>query len=454
LVGTVTTDRGREELEARSRESYLTVVINGTGALATALSLAYLANHLTLHDVGLYSAVYVFWGIVRLLGPLGLDQLALRETAAAGGGGRDSLVSAFLLFAMARVTLSSVPVAIVTALVLTALNLTEFYVFSPAQIAVAAGSVPVFACLGVLAGQLRGLGRNIAVQSLEALGLSVLPVALLVLLGRLESLTLLSALCAQAFGAVFVLVAYLALRLSCGLDFRAQLPDPARRVLKREGLEIWHSLLVTVASLRAPTYISLLLLGPPATAILEIASRFGSLPTLFTSSVQTTFSAVFSVRHAEGDEDGLDAAVTAGSLLALAPAVVTLVGLGIAGPWLLERFFPPVYGEAHLAMLLICAAATVNAGCGLASVASVMTGRQRLVRRQSSLQLAWILTAGPVMALAFEVDGLAACLLIGACLRDIPLTFALYGRDKARGVPVPAAAPAFGSDVDAKRTIV
>lgn len=411
--------------------SITVVLVRFVGIASQALIFIFLANRLPISDVGLFSGIYVFWGLVRMLGPLGLDQLAMRDIAAALARGERGPVEAITNFSVLFVGLAGLALALAAGAILLGAGRWSSHILPPQAVLAASLAVPAYALIGLLAGQLRGLGRNVSSQSIETLGLHWFALILLGALALDGSLALETALAAQAAAAWIVIVIYAAMRARCGIDIAQRMEKGERRKTIREALQIWQALFVTGMAVRAPTYVSLALLGPAATAILEIAIRFGTLPTIFTSGVSTTFSPVFAGHHAKNGREELCRSLTLSSWLAFLPSLAVLLGLAVLGPWLLGNFFPADYRAAFWPLLLVCAATTINAGFGLASVAFIMTGRQAFVRLYSIVQLLFIVLASAILAPLSGATGIAAAMLGGTILRDCGLA-RMLARDLGR----------------------
>jgi O-antigen/teichoic acid export membrane protein len=73
-----------------SQSSIVVVVLRIAGVICQAAAFVVLVNLLPAHEVGIFSVLYVFWGLVRMLGPIGLDHIILRDVAAARAAGDPS----------------------------------------------------------------------------------------------------------------------------------------------------------------------------------------------------------------------------------------------------------------------------------------------------------------------------------------------------------------------------
>lgn len=397
--------------------SMCVVLIRCAGVGFQALIIVLLANSISVVEMGLFSALYIFWGLTRALGPLGLDQLSMRDIArfATSDPARAQAISGFAFFCVAGIGLL---VALVSASFLQLLAAAGVSLYTTPTVIAAAAAAPAYALNGLLSAQLRGFGRAIHSQVSEAITLHALSLAIMGLLAYNGLLSLESAIITQAAAAWVVFSIYAALRLRCGIDPAARLAPETRRRSLREAFQIWQALGLGNLSERLPVYICLALLGPAATAIIDIANRFGSLPSIVTDGVATTFAPVFAQLHAGADPQEYRDTLTLSSWLAFLPAAAVLAGLLLVGPWLLDVFFPPVYQKAFWPMVLICTATTINAAFGLASNTFMVTGRQTLVRRFSAYSLGFIVFGCFAFGWLWGALGIAAAILAGALIRD------------------------------------
>src|SRR5690606_3217282 len=144
-------------------------------------------------------------------------------------------------------------------------------------------------------------------------------------------------------------------------------PHDAWRKVRAESFEVWQALLLIGLAGRAPNYISLVLLGPVPTALLEVAMRFGTLPTIFTTGVSVTFSPVFAGLHVRKERQAFSEALAVGSWLAFVPSACLLLITLVFGQQLLGFFFPATYQDAFVPLVVILVACALNAAYGLSS---------------------------------------------------------------------------------------
>jgi O-antigen/teichoic acid export membrane protein len=308
---------------------------------------------------------------------------------------------------------------------------------SAGEIALVAGAVPAFTVMGVLAASLRAFDHNVASQGIESVGLHLLALMLIggwTLVGELD---LGGVLACMAVSAWVVTLVYVVALLPClsvpDLQASPEASDERWRTVRADAFEVWQALLLIGLAGRAPNYISLVLLGPVPTAILEVAMRFGTLPTIFTSGVSVTFSPVFAGMHVRKEQKAFSEALSVGSWLAFVPSACVLLVIWLLGPWLLDTFFPAIYRDAYIPLLVIAAACALNAAYGLSSIILLMTGNQRLVRTYSLFRLVTVAGMGLVLAQWLGVTGVAVSFLLGVVVFDIGLAQTLRPRLNVSG---------------------
>lgn len=406
--------------------SVVVVMVRFVGVAFQALIVVLLANAIPVADMGLFSAVYLFWGLTRALGPFGMDQLSMRDIATFVGvdDRRAQAVANFAFIVVAAVGLA-VAVLAFAALYVASSGGTEHYTLS--AVAAAALGAPAYALNGLMVAQLRGFGRTLQSQISESITLHALSLGVMALLAGQGRLTLETALITQAGAAWVVLAIYLALRLRCGIDLTAGLAAGQRRRAIADAFQIFQAQSLSAVRDRVPTYLGLGLLGPAGAAIIDIANRFGTLPYIFTEGVAATFAPIYARLHAAKQADDYRATLTLSSWLAFLPAFGALLFLLVAGPWLLDTFFPDAYAAAYWPIVLICTATVFNAGFGLASSTFIVTGRQTVVRRYTGYSLLVVVVAGLVLGWFFGAVGIAIAILAASIVRDAGMARLLAG---------------------------
>ena len=404
-----------------SQSSIVVVALRIAGVLCQAAAFVILVNFLPARDVGIFSALYVFWGLVRMLGPVGLDHILLRDVAAARARGNPGYAVALSRRGCRAAGIAGLALMTVSAPVLALINLATGGELSPLNIALVAGAVPAFTLMGVLAAALRGFDRNVTSQGVESFGLHLLVLILLVGLAFLGDLSLGAVLACMAMSAVAATLVYMAVLLPRILIAADPVPHESWRTVRAESFEVWQALLLIGLAGRAPNYISLVLLGPVPTALLEVAMRFGTLPTIFTTGVSITFSPVFAGLHVRKERQAFSEALAVGSWLAFVPSACLLLVALVWGQWLLGFFFPAAYQDAFVPLVVILVACALNAAYGLSSPLLLVTGCQRLVRTYSVFRLATVVVSGLLLGGWLGVTGMALSFLLGVVVFDIGL---------------------------------
>jgi O-antigen/teichoic acid export membrane protein len=404
-----------------SQAAISVVLLRLAGVACQALMIGLLANCLSVVEMGKFSAVYVFWGLVRMLGPMGLDQVALREISFARARGDDELAGGLTRYANLLTGGVNLGVAVLSAAILFVLADWAYIELDPLEVLSIALAVPAFALVSVLSSAVRSYDRNIASQGMESIGLHLLTVVILLLHWWLAQLSLGAVLAWQTVTAWATAGAYAALlHHAVGGRVGPVSSDFARR-LWREGLEVFQALVLIGLASRAPTYICMSMFGPAATAILEIAIRFGTLPAIFTTAVSTTFAPTMAARYAKGDRAGLGDTLAVASWLSFVPSAFIMLGAIVLGSWLLGAFLPPIYQLSYVPLLLVVASTTVNGAYGMSSIVLFATGYQQVVRVYSVLQLVTVVVAGYGLGYAFGVSGVAFAILLGFIMFDVGL---------------------------------
>jgi O-antigen/teichoic acid export membrane protein len=412
------------------------------------------ANGLTPEEFGAFSAVYVFWGLVRMLGPLGLDQIAMREMAAARATGAAERAAAIGRLTAKRTLQAGLGIAVATAAGLWLLRAIGRTV-APELVFLVAAGVPAFSYTAIVAAQLRAFDRAVLAQVFDSVVLPLLSAAAVLALLLSGKLDLIWAVAVCGASAWVVAASFWASRPTRRSGANAEaFPGTSieTRSLWRDAVQVWQALLVTALSVRAPTYVGLMVLGLANTAILEIAIRFGTLPTVFTSGVNATLAPAVAFRHARRGRKGVSTLASVGAWASFLPALAVLLLMAVAGRQFLAWFFPPAYGAAFYPLLLVCAATTVNAAFSPASSVMLMTGGQRVVRLFSIVQLVVVCVLSASLGYRFGIEGVCWAILIGTVVRDGGLAWHLKAKQGAVSYPSVARARAMWRATKASRS--
>lgn len=404
-----------------SQSSIVVVGLRIAGVVCQAATIVVLVNALPPREFGIFSVLYVFWGLVRMLGPVGLDHIILRDVSAARATGDDGLAVALGRRGCWAGGIGGLALMAAAAPLIAFANWVTGGELSMLEVALIAAAVPAFTVMGVLASVLRAFDCNVVSQGIESFGMHLVVLilfAILAFLGRLDLDMALACMMLCAYVAVGVYVFALTPLLRSPASAISQ---DAWRDVRAQSFEVWQALLLIGLAGRAPNYVSLVLLGPVPTAILEIAMRFGTLPTIFTTGVSTTFSPVFAGMHVRNEREAFSEALAVGSWLAFVPSACVLVVALVFGPWFLDLFFPAIYQDAYVPLLVIVASCAINAAYGLSSPILLVTGCQRLVRTYSAYRLAIVAISGIVLGQVWGVTGIAVSFLLGVVVFDIGL---------------------------------
>jgi len=409
-----------------------------------ALTLVLLANGISIVEVGIFSAIYGLWALLQNLGPMGLDYVSMRDISTFASRGDNARIQSISNFSVAVVVFCGLFVASSVLLLMGLFIDGGPAPVSTLTIAATALGAPAYMMNSLLAAQLRGFGKAILAQFPTAVGLNGLVMLFMAFLTWRGGLTLEMVVVTQAGCAWIVLLVNIALRIRCGIDIRAWLGKELRRDTLRDAFQIWQALAARGMAERVPTYLSLVLLGPAATAILDVARRFGGLPSLFTQGVSITFTPLFARLHAGNDREAYQRILAQSSWLAFLPAMATLAFLLLFGRTLLSLFFPPHYQVAYWPMVLISAGTTINAAFGLAGSNFMVTHRQVLVRKFFLYSLLTMVPGNIVLGHLFGEAGMAGAICISIIVCDGGLAWHLA---REMGRPVMLDLAYFGSEI-------
>ena len=402
------------------------LLVTGTrvaGIVLQSLLVLLLARALPVSHMDVFALGYAGLGFARILGLVGTDQVTMRLTAATENNRHDRRLQGHLNTSLFLVTALNVLIAVAVTVVAfwTKPWLSgELGPFSTSLLLVAC-AIPAFAIIGLLTAQLRGFDYNVLARIPDSVVLQLLFGMGLVFFLMRRELDLVSAFLSLALAAWIVAAVYVLIRFRIAIDLTATPTWKAARMLLTEGREVLYALTVTALAARAPLLFSAPLLGPAATAVLDIATRFGTLPTITTSSVTATFSPRFAALVYTDNRQDLSRALSLSSVLAAAPALICLAAIGLGAPFLIRAILPVAYAQAYPPKLVICAAAVINAAIGVASTLLFMAGESHVVRNFSLAQLIAICVLSPALGLPFGPLGFALAILAGTIVRDFGL---------------------------------
>jgi len=389
------------------------------GIILQSLIVIFLARELPITDFGVFALLYAVLGFARMLGPLGTDQVSMRH-AAAESNKSDVRLHRLLNTSFILVISSSTVIAILIALaIFFAMRWqTEETIVFQTSLFLAISAIPAFALIGLLTFQVRGFNYNVLAQIPDSVALQILFGAGIVILKISRELDLATTFLGLTLAAWFVAAIYAAIRFWIGVNLSARPTWKAAQALLTESKEVFYALTLTALSARVPLFLSTPLLGPATTAIFDIATRFGTLPTITTSAVSVTFSPRFAALACSNDRHTLSRILSLSSLIATAPALLIFAAIGLGAPFLIKAVLPPDYMQAYLPMLVISAALAVNASFGVTSNLLFMSGKSHIVRNFSLAQLIVILALALFLGASFGALGLAFAVFAGAVVRD------------------------------------
>lgn len=422
-------DQGTAATVGLLKTSLILLGVRVTGILLQAFVVLHLARTLPTNHMGVFAVAYAFLGLMRMLGPIGTDQVAMRRIAqATSAQDLSPLAQRISNDAFTLVVCANAAFAGICALLLLTLMALGFLTVDAVVIAPICTAMPAFAITGLFVGQIRGLGYNITAQVPDAVGLHLVFGGLLLALTWQNALTLQSAMICLSIASWCVVILQVWIRLWIGVDWSMRPSRGSLVSIAREGWDTLQALALTALSVRAPMFLAMILLGPAAAAILEIAVRFGNVCSILTGSVAATLSPRFAKLWQSGERRDITRFLGYGGLMAGIPAFIYVIVLAIAAPGLISLVLPADYRAAHLPMLLVAFATSVNASLGLSSNALLMAGRPRPVTLFSLLSLVAIVFGSLFLAPSFGVTGIAGAMLLGSLLRDGGLTLMMRGR--------------------------
>jgi O-antigen/teichoic acid export membrane protein len=202
-------------------------------------------------------------------------------------------------------------------------------------------------------------------------------------------------------------------------------------VFARESFHISTAFIFTALAARAPVIFGMALLGPAAAAVLEIASRFGTLGSVATSSVASTYATPLAQSAQAEDWARSSRLLKSAALLSFLGGLMAFLAIIIAFPMLTGPVIPAFYEAAYPSLILIGGATLVNSAFGLGSTFLLMVNKGATVRNFSALQLLMLLITGYFCGTLWGGVGIAIGCLVGSIARDAPLMFAAFRLIKA-----------------------
>lgn len=177
-------------------------------------------------------------------------------------------------------------------------------------------------------------------------------------------------------------------------------------------------MLLTALSVRTPIFLAGALAGPAAAGVLEIATRFGNLASVTTTSVGATFAPQFARLAHQNDTANLMKSLRLGAILAALPALGWLGVLCLGASTAVSTMLPPAYADAHTPMLIVAIATSLNAVFGLSGTLSLMSGSAWILLLFSMAKLFVICLCSLALVPHHGVTGITWAIVMGALVRD------------------------------------
>jgi O-antigen/teichoic acid export membrane protein len=403
-----------------SQSAVVALAIRVFGVACQTVTLMLLANKLSVTEMGIFATIYAIWMLARMLAPLGMESLALREIIYSIAKKQPDKASAVCQYAMRSSGLSGASLAVLVMFVLFIVNRSLMQTLSFVAILAIAAAVPAFSLVPVSAAASRAYGRNILAQAIESFGLHFMTLIGLSVLTLSTCLSLTSTIVWSCLCAWLTVVMYIrGLRRWTGPP--GFLSAAEQRNIHEQGLEVWQAFVFIGFAAAAPTFLCAAILGPAATAILEMANRIGALPILFTTAVTTTYAPLITARLADSNLAGASENIAISTWLAFLPSAITFLFVLCCAPWLLSMLFPPAYQHAYVPLLFLTANATLNAAVGIAGSLLLLTGHQASVRYFSAVRLVIVVVGCALLALPLGVTGLTLAILLSCTVMDLGL---------------------------------
>ena len=390
--------------------------VRAVGIVLQTVVILYLARAFSLDDMGYLAIAFAILGLARMQGPLGLDQVAMRDISKALGENDVEKAQAISTTSLTFVLLANTGFSLIGFVTLVLAR--QQIHLGIVDCAIASLAILSFALNGLLAGQIRGFGKPLLAQAPDSIGLQTLFGLGLLGLHVFDQVHLSAVLIILTLASWSVTGIYLFCRRRTGIHASFYPTRNDLWDLAKEGSKISQALIFTHLSARAPLLLSTPLLGPAATAVLEIATRFGTLSTVVTTSVAATFSPRFAVLAEQSATDELRKTAYLAAALSFIPSILTLIGFTFIVPSLFGWLLPPAYAEAYVPLLIIAAASALNGALAPASNALIMAGRPDPVRLISFIRLFAIITFCVLLAAPYGIVGMAWAIFLATLLRD------------------------------------
>lgn len=383
-----------------------------------------IAWHYSLAQVGTYALFNAAWFFARQLGPMGLEQSSLRFIPALMAEGRAAQSRRFERRARQLIFLVVGAVALLAGLAVYLFDITELSRLTGWQFAAGLAALPGYALVALMAGQFRARGKIKAGQWPDSILFPLVAMAIIQaahVMGQTSLFWLLGAHAVAIWCAVGI---YWLLSLGHLAGPQAPLTASETRSIRSASLTIALGGGVNVLSNRLPLILVSAMIGTPAAALYEAASRIGALGTLGTWAAGAAVSPMLSDAHARKQQARMQELLIAACWTALLPALIIFLALIPWGGFALS-LFGPQYTAAHWALVALAGFAAINASAGLTGNAFNMTGHERVVLAFNGGQLLTILILAPLLIHFGGITGAAVAVMLGTIVRDIGMSFLL-----------------------------
>lgn len=381
----------------------------GTLVLGVGVSIL-AARILTQSELGDYFSAATMAFLGGAVAQLGLDRATVRFAASAMSADEPGRARAAIRLALRYGSIGALVVAAIVALGLGRF-LAEQVFDSPrlaSMMPVVAGWTVALALQGLFVESFRGLQRFGPATLLDQVftnAVSSIAFAVVWVTGADVGPAFLAALTALGVALAVGVAAFLMLGLLRGLGSEGELK-------RAEMFGVARPLWVTnLAILMLGAGIDLLILN--AFEPSRVVGQYGIAARLVTFVVApfVIFSGVIppiiAELHTQGKMRQLEQALRAGASLAGLPALGVLVLFLLAGPWILETFYPPGFRDAYPILAILSCGRLYAVWAGSAGVTLMMTGHQRAMMTITLISGTVSVTGGIIAASLYGAVGIA-----------------------------------------------
>ncbi len=393
--------------------SFWSMLLRGSGMLATFVLGIQLARYLGPAEYGVYGLVIAAAMLLSSIGQLGLPTLATREVALAWSR-RDypQLRGIFRWFGLACLAASALLAAgfAGAAVWLPAAAGS----FGPAAV-IGAPLIPLFALTVLVSAELRAVGRLVLGQSLEILvrPLSQSILCLIVFLA-------VGALTARSALVLNVVASALALLLAM-YWLRRELPAPARAAHPKHHAHQWlrsaAPLAVTDVLRQLDGVYALLLMGTLTsdidTGIFRVAQASMMLVATPLFVVHIVVAPTLARLHHDGEQEKLQALVGTAAVANTIVAIIGTLVIAVGGPELVSLVFGPAYAPAFGPLLILCFSQIASGLFGVGFVLLPMTGGGRELTIGFAVSVGVSIIVAVPLILTWGAIGAAVAAVVG-----------------------------------------